>query len=227
MSDGVKRQYRSAVREAAAAETADRIRAAAAELFVAQGYAATTLKQVAARAGVGERTLYDTYGDKRRVLSRTISHLAMGDTDRTPLAERPEYVAAREHPDPRAAVADTMVHQAVLAERAAELILVAEEAARVDVALREQSRRGYEMGFDVFARLGARLEERGALRAGLDGARAADIMFVLGTPQTYELLRIRRRWPFDRYRDWMAESAQLQVLPPQPPALNADGSTSR
>lgn len=221
--DGVKRQYRSPSREAAAAETAERIRAAAAELFLAQGYAATTLRQVAERAGVGERTLYDAYGDKRRVLSRTISHLAMGETDRTRLADRPEYVAAREHADPRVAVAETMALQAVLADRAAELILVAEEAARADPAMREQARKGSEMGYEVFARLGASLEERGALRDGLDGGTAADTMFVFATPQTYEVLRRRRRWSFDRYRDWMIESAQLQVLPAQ----NAEEKTSR
>ncbi|HEX5406405.1 MAG TPA: helix-turn-helix domain-containing protein [Pseudonocardiaceae bacterium] len=57
MADPVKRAYRSPARAA----TRARIREAATRLFVAQGYVATTLRQVAAAAGVGERTLYDAF----------------------------------------------------------------------------------------------------------------------------------------------------------------------
>ena len=50
MADPVKRTYRSPARAAAAAETRARIRAAAADLFVQQGYVATTLRQAAKEA---------------------------------------------------------------------------------------------------------------------------------------------------------------------------------
>ena len=46
--DTVKRRYDSPARAQAALETRRRIRAAAAELFVASGYAATSMKAIAA-----------------------------------------------------------------------------------------------------------------------------------------------------------------------------------
>jgi AcrR family transcriptional regulator len=224
VAEGVKRKYQSAVREAAAAETADRIRRAAVELFVAQGFAATTLKQVAERAGVGERTVYDAFGNKHRLLGHTIGMLAMGDEDRTPIAQRAELREARDREDPREAVATTMANQAALMERAGDLILVGEEAGRVDPVARASSRTGYELARQIFVLLAERLEARGELRKGVDATTAADAMFALASPQYFEILRRRRRWSAARYRDWVVEAAQLQVLPPQ---SNADGNTSR
>ena len=74
MDEPVKRQYRSPARSAAAEETRARIREAALELFVTRGWQGTTLKDVADRAGVGERTLYDTFGNKLGLLRHTIAH---------------------------------------------------------------------------------------------------------------------------------------------------------
>jgi AcrR family transcriptional regulator len=225
VADRVKRKYSSAVRAAAAAETAERIRRAAAELFVARGFAATTLKDVAERAGVGERTVYDTYGGKARLLGYTIGMLALGDEDRTPIAERPELRRARELDDPGEAVASTFVNQAELMERAGDLILVGEEAGRADKVVQVRSRTGYELARQIFVLLAERLAERGELREGVDAATAADTMFVLASPQVFDLLRRRRRWSFARYRDWLVESAQLQVLGAGQP--NAEGNASR
>jgi AcrR family transcriptional regulator len=214
VAEGVKRKYRSAVREAAAAETAERIRAAAAELFVAQGYAATTLKQVAERAGVGERTVYDAYGGKLPLLNHTIGLLAVPDADPTPLPERADMRGFRELADPWEAVARTVAQQAAAMERAADLILVGEEAGRSDDEISAKARGGYERARRVFLLLTERLQERGELREGLDAEAASDILFALGSPQMFDILRRRRGWTSERYLDWLVQAAQLQVLKP-------------
>ena len=46
----------------------DRLAAAAIELFAERGYEATTVADIAARAGVTERTFYRQFADKREVL---------------------------------------------------------------------------------------------------------------------------------------------------------------
>jgi AcrR family transcriptional regulator len=216
VGQGVKRKYRSAVREAAAVETASRIRAAAAELFVAQGFAATTLKQVAERAGVGERTVYDIYGGKLRLLNHTIGLLAVPDADRTPLAHRDDVRAAREHDDPREAVALTVAGQAETMERAGDLILVGEEAGRHDREIADKARRGYERAREVFTLLAERLEAREELRDGLDAETASDVMFALGSPQMFDILRRRRGWSAEKYVGWLVGAAQREVLPLSP-----------
>lgn len=68
MERKIKRQYDSRRRQAQAAETRRNIIAAANELFIAQGYGQTTIKQVAARAGVSVETVYATFGTKAALL---------------------------------------------------------------------------------------------------------------------------------------------------------------
>jgi len=53
------------LREKRKLETRERIRAAAAELFTRHGYAAATMRQIAARAHVGLGTLFNYAADKR------------------------------------------------------------------------------------------------------------------------------------------------------------------
>jgi hypothetical protein len=118
-----------------------------------------------------------------------------------------------------------MVLNAELMERAADLILVAEEAGRADPDLRRRSRTGYELALRMFALLCERLHERGELRVDLDVDAGADALLVLASPQTFEILRRRRSWPAEHYRDWLVETAQWQVLADAQP--KADGSASR
>ena len=51
---------------------------AAAELFVENTIAATTVKDVALRAGCGEATIYRRFGTKQNLAVRAASHIALG-----------------------------------------------------------------------------------------------------------------------------------------------------
>ncbi len=64
----VKRTYHSPRREAQADETRVAIIDAALELFAAQGFQGTTVKQVAEQAGVSEQTVYNVFTDKTGLL---------------------------------------------------------------------------------------------------------------------------------------------------------------
>src|SRR3954454_13535815 len=61
---GPRRPDRSAKREAAALQTRARIRDAAETLFLRDGYAGTSMKAIAAQAGVSEKTMYLTYATR-------------------------------------------------------------------------------------------------------------------------------------------------------------------
>ena len=65
MEQNVKR-----VRGAKTRATQRKIVDAAADLFVTEGYHATTLEQIAVRAGVAVQTVYFHFGNKRSVLKR-------------------------------------------------------------------------------------------------------------------------------------------------------------
>ena len=64
------RRYRSPRREQQARRTRARITAAAARQFLARGYAAATMRAVAADAGVALPTVELVFGTKARLLAR-------------------------------------------------------------------------------------------------------------------------------------------------------------
>src|SRR5436189_6071185 len=73
MSDeSVKRRYDASSRRAAAARTRERICAAAEQLFLRDGYARTTIRGVAAAAGVAEATVYLAFPNKGALLDAVI-----------------------------------------------------------------------------------------------------------------------------------------------------------
>lgn len=182
------------------------------ELFVARGFQGTTLKDVAERAGVGERTLYDTFGNKLGLLRHTIAILTMGDESRVRAADRPEAVAAREMDDPREALSMHLRLATDLMNRAGDLILVSDAIPAADPGLQRTVTRGTDAAYELNLKLAQRFHSRGELRPGLSAATAADIMFTLCSPGVFHTLRRTRRWGQQRYQDWVISSVTEQLL---------------
>jgi len=212
VEEPVKRQYRSPARAAAAEETRARIRAAALELFVERGWQGTALKDVADRAGVGERTLYDTFGNKLGLLKHTIAMLTVGDETRVRAADRPDAVAARAMDDPREALAAQVRLATDLMNRAGDLILVADAIPGADPDLARTIARGTESAYELNLKLTQRFHARGELQPGLSAATAADILFTLTSPGVFRALRRTRRWGQQRYQEWVIATATQQLL---------------
>ena len=219
MQEPVKRQYRSTVRAEGAEETRARIRSVAAELFVERGFQGTTLKDVAERAGVGERTLYDSFGNKLGLLRHTIAILAMGDETRVRVADRPEAEGARSMADPREALAAHVKQTTDLMNRAGDLILMGDALPGVDPELERMVIRGTEAAYEQSLRLTERFERRGELRPGLDASTAADVLITLTSPGVFRVLRRTRLWSQRQYFEWVLDCATQQLLPtPRPRA---------
>jgi AcrR family transcriptional regulator len=212
MTEPVKRPYRSALRSASAAATRARIRRAAARLFVQKGYVATTMREVAAEAGVGERTLYDAFPTKSALFGHTLGVATVGDEAPVRVADRPEVLAIQEETDPRAAIAQTLDHLTALLERTGDLIMVSVEAAGADPDMRAAADAGARATHDNHLTLTKKLHSRGSLRAGLDPVTAADIFFALGSPHLHQLLRRYRGWSRDRYRAWLEQAVVRELL---------------
>jgi AcrR family transcriptional regulator len=91
----------SRVRQQRAQQTRQRICASAKELFLRQGYTATTIADIARAAGVAHQTVYFVFGSKAAVLSAIMDAEIVGDLDAVPLLDRPQVKALAKVADPR------------------------------------------------------------------------------------------------------------------------------
>ena len=92
------RSYRSPRREAQATQTRARIIAVAARRFLGHGYSGTTMRAVAADAGVALPTVELAFGTKARLLKAAIDVAIAGDDEQVAMldrswAARAEFVA--------------------------------------------------------------------------------------------------------------------------------------
>src|SRR3954465_14634815 len=97
----VAAEVKKKVRGARTRETRRKIVVAATDLFVTEGYHATTLEQVATRAGVAVQTVYFHFGNKRTVLKEAVDIAAVGDEGPAALLARGWLDPARAAPDQR------------------------------------------------------------------------------------------------------------------------------
>jgi len=105
MSAGVKRSYAGDYRRAQAGLTRDRILTAARVRFLRDGYAATTVGEIAADADVSIQTVYKTFTNKAGLIKALFDTAVVGDSDPVPLAARSSIAAVVSEPDPRRKIA--------------------------------------------------------------------------------------------------------------------------
>jgi len=86
------RAYRAPRREAAAQHTRESIVKAAKQLFEQQGWSPTTLRAVADGAGVSQKSIEAIYKTKAGLLQATIDYAMRGDTNPTPMPQRPALI---------------------------------------------------------------------------------------------------------------------------------------
>jgi len=206
------KRYHSPQRAQAAAETRARIREAAARLFVEQGYVATTMRDIARVAGVGERTVYAAFPGKADLFRHALGVATVGDEEPVAVAERSEVHDAFAEPDPRVAIARSIDYTVALLERAGDLIMVTVQAADADADMRAAADAGSQATREFWRTLTRTLHDRGVLRAGLTVQTAADILYALASPHTHHLLRRRCGWSRRRYRSWLTDTATQQLL---------------
>ncbi|XIE80833.1 hypothetical protein AB6O49_28875 [Streptomyces sp. SBR177] len=94
--------------------------------------------------------------------------------------------------------------------------MVSVEAAGADPDMRAAADAGAAATHAVYLRLTTALHARGALRPGLDAARAADVLFALVSPHVHQLLRRHRGWSAEAYREWLTALVTDQLLAPAP-----------
>lgn len=212
---GVKRTYQSPLREESARATRRRIREAATALFVQEGFVATTMKEVAARAGVAERTVYTAYPTKADLFREAIDVALVGDELPVAIRDRPEVKRALAERDGKRALAHAVAYNVAINERANDLIMAAELSAGADADMRQLSEEGARIMAAGLRGFAATLAGHDSLRSDLDVDRAGDILFFYLSPFTHHLLRRVRGWTTAAFTQWLLDTLVRELLPQQ------------
>lgn len=182
---------------------------AAAELFVAQGYPATTMDQIAARARVSRPTVF-AVGSKPRLLALARDVAMAGDDEQAPVAMRDSAQRVLRELDPTQMLALLAEHVTGVQERYSRLDEVLHSAADADAELAElwrTSEAQRRTGATLFLRA---LAERAPL--ALPEQQAVDVLWVLMAPDLHTRLVRDRGWSRKRYVDWFARTLHAQLV---------------
>jgi len=212
---GVKaRSYDNSRRAEQARETRRRIVEVARELLLAQGYATTTIAQVAKAAGVSSETVQKGFGTKAALAKAVYDVTLVGDDEPVPLRERPEFQALVAETDPARKLAAYGAVGRALWERLGPLLAVLMQGAQAGepdlVAFVATIRRESYVGASGLV---ANLAALGALRPGLTVDQARDELWVLIQPELWLLLIGERGWSLDAVQAWFTRTATAALLP--------------
>jgi AcrR family transcriptional regulator len=208
MSPGpVKRKYDATSRRAAATETRERICVAAEALFLRDGYARSTIRAVAAAAGVAEATIYLAFPDKGALLDAVIVRATRDN--------RSESLGAITAAPPDQILPRLAASNAALMARAGRLLALGESASLMDSELRPLRERAHSNLRAAFRTLAERLNEAGLLRVGTQDA--ADTIYAIATETTYLRMTEGAGLTDDRYAGWLADMLSATLLKPGPP----------
>ena len=194
---------RTTLRQAQTALTEKRIVAAATELFLADGYVATTLEAVARHARVAARTVYVRFGTKAALFKRVVDVAIVGDTEPVGVLDRDWMRLAMTAPTAAERIAAAAAIGRQIMERTGPLFAVAQQAAAVEPLIaefwqegREQSRHAQEVAW-------TRLANDGLLPAGADLTWLIDTAAVMASAETYLLVSRMLHWDLDAYQQWL------------------------
>lgn len=209
MTDDVKdeerRRYHAPQRAEQAAATRRAVLEAARELFTTRGYTATTVAQVAERAGVAVDTLYATVGRKPALLREVFETALSGQDVAVPAAERDYVRAIQAAPTARQKIAIYAAAIAEIGPRTAAVHLALREAKHDAecAALRDEIAQRRAANMRLFA---GDLRATGELRDDLSDDEVADIVWSMNASEYYVLLVDERGWTPQRFGEHLADT---------------------
>ena len=202
----VKRQYDASARRARAEATRDAVIAAARELFLSRGYAATTVSEVATSCEVSVEYVYKRFGGKAGLVRAVVARALEGSGSAESRSD------ALDADDPLALIRGWGRLSAEVSPLVAPVLLLVRAAAAQDpkvVGLADDldSARRRRMAGNA-----RRLVKAGHLRKGLTVQHATDVLWTFSAPELYDLLVVRREWTADQFGDFVARGIAGELL---------------
>jgi len=214
-----RRPYDSTSRRAHARLNRAAILDATRHLFLAQGYAATTMATIASEAGVSVETIYKVFGNKAGLLRALFDVAVGGDDQPLPMLDREVLEHLWIEPDPakKLRLYGEMLGRG--AARVQPVQLLARQAAASDPAAAEVYETIRNERLASMADFAEFLHDSGQLRASVTVEEARDVLWTYNSAEIWELLVVKRGWQPERYGHWIGDAlvaALLESLPQRP-----------
>lgn len=204
MDDGVNPQR--SLRATHVARTEALVIESASRLFLANGYASTSLAAVAAAAGVAPRTVYVRFGTKAELFKRVVDVAVVGDAEPVAVMDRPWTQPALEAPTLGERIEAWAAVARQIMERVGELFVVAQEAAAVEPALAELVALGRAQSLEADREFWGRARDDGLLDPTLDLDWIVVTASVVDSAETYVRLQRQHGWSLDEYATWLTRT---------------------
>jgi AcrR family transcriptional regulator len=206
------RRYDSSRRRAQAGQNRAAVLEAARARFFAQGYAGTTVGQIAGDAGVSIETIYKAFGNKAGLLKAVFDVAVTGDDEPVAVADRDFIARIEAESQARSKIEMYVAHLCESMPRAAPVQLLARDAGAADAdaaGVYAQTRAEMLHGMTLFAR---NLHETGQLKVSANEAR--DLLRMYCSAEVYELLVLERGWSTKRYGRFLADAVIAALVEP-------------
>jgi AcrR family transcriptional regulator len=199
------RRYNAPRRAEQAARTRQAILEATRDLFVSQGYTASTIAEIAARAEVAVDTIYATIG-RKPALMRALVESAISGTDHAVPAEERDYVQ-RTMQAPTARAKFTAYAEGLVAvhRRLAPIFLSLRDAAAHDPDCATLWKEINDRRAANMLRFATDLRATKELRPDLTDTEVADVIWTMNAAEYFDLLT-QRGWPPERIGAWLTEA---------------------
>lgn len=208
-----KRSYTSPLRAAASSATRERIVAAAQNCFEELGFAGTTMRAIATRAGTSLESVNGT-GAKRDLLMAAIHRATSQVEIDGQVHHLPEPMSVFDETDPVVALANLTRWIAQANQRISRLWRAFDQAADTDPQVRGDYADYLARMRAESARVVRELGARKALRPDLEEAELADLLWLAALPDQHRRLCVLAGWSQDRYGQWLTWTAMTSLMAP-------------
>jgi AcrR family transcriptional regulator len=189
--------------------------AAARDLFTEQGYAHTTVGQIAQRADCAERTVFLRFGSKADLFRRLVDDTFAGRDNAAGLWK----AAAAPTLDGRiGAFADGATR---ILTRTGPLFRVAREAEAIEPDIARAFAAARADTLATSRRMWQSLADDGMLHPGVDVDWVAETTGLLAAADTYLLIQATLQWTPDQLRNWIYRTWIHLATTPSPPPPKA------
>lgn len=195
-----------------------RIVKAAYRLFCAQGYAGTTMAEIAETAGVAVQTVYFAFHTKAALLSRAYDFAVMGDEEPRAPQEQAWYLAMTAEPDVTQALRHFVTGVGEITRRVTPLSLAAQVAADGDQDTARVIAFHDDWEADSYREVLKLLSAKAELRPGLSLERGTDLLLLYVGTEVYHVMVEKRGWSHDEWGDWTVAALAHQVFGRMVPA---------